>query len=44
VEDKCVEESDTAEGKPAKIVKFSKSAYEKKIALKKSKETPADGK
>ena len=45
VEDNKVEESDTVEGKkPAKIVKFSKSAYEKKIALKKSKEIPADGK
>ncbi|MBU2061773.1 MAG: transcription termination factor Rho [Bacteroidetes bacterium] len=40
-----VEESDTVEGKkPAKIVKFSKSAYEKKIALKKGKEIPAEGK
>jgi transcription termination factor Rho len=45
VEDNKVEESDTVEGKkPAKIVKFSKSAYEKKIALKKSKEVPVDGK
>lgn len=45
VEVNKVEESDTVEGKkPAKIVKFSKSAYEKKIALKKSKEVSADGK
>lgn len=41
-EEAKADESAENEGKkPAKIVKFSKSAYEKKMALKKSKEVPS---